>query len=130
VDLVSIFTPKGRKLKELRHRWRNSNTYEEWASVAYDLDRVNGFDKWRREDYCPFIDCKSISKRIRDTMDMMDRGDVFHLMFRLRGGLSRDQFGIQHEGLFTRASAGTKLLVETYHSTVTVLIMSIEYYYF
>ena len=59
-------------------------------------------------------------------------GDVFHLMFRLRGGLSRDQFGIQHEGkpkfynltgfyaigLFTRALAGTKYIVENHHNTI------------
>ena len=49
---------------------------------------------------------------------MMEHGDVFDLMFRLRGGLSRDQFGLQHPGLFTKAQAGTKLIIEKYHDTM------------
>ena len=39
-------------------------------------------------------------------------------MFRLRGGVSRDQFGIQHQNLYSTASAGPKLIVEQYHATV------------
>lgn len=50
---------------------------------------------------------------------MISRGDVFDLMFRLRGGLSRDQFGVLHDGLYTRAMAGTKLIVEKYHEVMT-----------
>jgi hypothetical protein len=41
-------------------------------------------------------------------MEMAQRGDVFSLMFRLRGGLARDQYGMQHEGLFSRAISGTE----------------------
>ena len=43
-------------------------------------------------------------------------------MFRVRGGLARDMYGMQHEGLFSRAQAGTKLLVEDYHDTVTAAL--------
>jgi len=49
---------------------------------------------------------------------MLTERDVFNLMFRLRGGLSRDQFGIQHSGLFTRALGGTKRIIERYHEAV------------
>eukprot|EP01034_Spumella_vulgaris_P030127 gene30127-37291_t len=49
---------------------------------------------------------------------MLNNGDAFNLMFRLRGGLARDQFGVQHSGLFTRAMAGTKHIVERYHEAV------------
>ena len=38
-------------------------------------------------------------------------GDTFRLIFRLRGGLARGQFGLCHEGLFNRAFAGTKVRV-------------------
>ncbi len=53
---------------------------------------------------------------------MLQRGDVFDLMFRIRGGLARDMFGIQHQGLFTKAMAGTKLLIEKYHDTMTMAL--------
>lgn len=49
---------------------------------------------------------------------MMNTHDVFNLMFRLRGGLARDMYGIQNEGLFTRALGGTKYLIEDYHNTI------------
>jgi len=48
----------------------------------------------------------------------MRRRDIFDLMFTLRGGIGRNHFGLLHEGLFSRAEAGTKLLVETYHNVV------------
>jgi TAG lipase/steryl ester hydrolase/phospholipase A2/LPA acyltransferase len=35
-------------------------------------------------------------------------------MFKLRGGMGRTQHGMLHEGLFSRAHAGTKLIVEAY----------------
>jgi TAG lipase / steryl ester hydrolase / phospholipase A2 / LPA acyltransferase len=53
---------------------------------------------------------------------MINHGDVFNLMFRIRGGLARDMYGMQHEGLFSRAQAGTKLLVEDYHETVAAAL--------
>ena len=48
----------------------------------------------------------------------MRRRDIFELMFVLRGGIARNKFGLLHEGLFSKASAGTKVLVETYHNVV------------
>lgn len=49
---------------------------------------------------------------------MIDNNDIFNLMFRLRGGLARDMYGMQHEGLFSKSIVGTKHLVEEYHKTV------------
>ena len=49
---------------------------------------------------------------------MINQKDIFNLMFRLRGGLARDMYGMQHEGLFSKSIIGTKLLVEEYHQTV------------
>jgi hypothetical protein len=40
---------------------------------------------------------------------LVAQGDTFSLIFRLRGGLSRTQFGLCHEGLFNQAFSGTKV---------------------
>ena len=48
----------------------------------------------------------------------MRRRDIFDLMFVLRGGIARNKFGLLHEGLFSKALAGSKMLVETYHNVV------------
>lgn len=49
---------------------------------------------------------------------MIKSNSIFNLIFRLRGGLSRDQYGMQHEGLYTRARGGTKTIIEKYNDTV------------
>lgn len=56
--------------------------------------------------------------RVSDIQTMVSEQRVFDLIFRLRGGLSRDVYGIQNEGLYTKARAGTKFIVEQYHETV------------
>lgn len=43
---------------------------------------------------------------------------LFSLLFRLRGGLARDLYGINHQGLFTKACSGTKLIIEQYTKVV------------
>eukprot|EP00615_Pteridomonas_danica_P004302 CAMPEP_0114339706 /NCGR_PEP_ID=MMETSP0101-20121206/7901_1 /TAXON_ID=38822 ORGANISM="Pteridomonas danica, Strain PT" /NCGR_SAMPLE_ID=MMETSP0101 /ASSEMBLY_ACC=CAM_ASM_000211 /LENGTH=843 /DNA_ID=CAMNT_0001472749 /DNA_START=41 /DNA_END=2573 /DNA_ORIENTATION=- len=42
--------------------------------------------------------------------------ELFALMFQLRGGLGRTDYGLLHQGLFTRARLGTKLIIERYLS--------------
>ena len=47
------------------------------------------------------------------------KSPILQLMFRLRGGLGRQDFGLMHEGLYTRARAGTKHVIERYLDTIT-----------
>lgn len=54
-----------------------------------------------------------ISARIDEFVHLMRRRDIFELMFELRGGIGRNKFGLLHEGLFSKAMAGSKVLVET-----------------
>jgi hypothetical protein len=82
----------------------------------YDL--LLGLDVWRQKDESGLYDCRVLRKRTNDIKWMIEQGDIFNLMFRIRGGLARDMYGMQHEGLFSKAAAGTKVLVEDYHSTV------------
>lgn len=49
---------------------------------------------------------------------LMRRRDIFNLMFTLRGGIARNKFGSLRKGLFYKALAGTKVLVETYHNVM------------
>lgn len=118
-SFIRSCTHNGRQIKRYYSMMENCRYYSEWKEIAKTLDDIRGLDVWRAENSSLFYDAKVILQRIKDTKDMKNRGDIFNLMFRLRGGISRDQFGIQHEGLFTRAYSGTKLLVENYHETIT-----------
>ena len=114
----SMLNAKGRKKMQLTASLNNAKTYEEWQKIASELDHLLGFDEWRMIDVSNLYDYRILRKRRLDTIQMINQGDMFNLMFRMRGGLARDQFGILHEALFTKATAGTKNIIEDYHDTV------------
>lgn len=114
----TLLSSKARAKRNHVKRLLKASHYSAWKQDADELDKLIGYDKWRSTDSSPFFDYKLLNKRIIDTVDMIARGDVFNLMFRLRGGLARDQFGMQHEGLFSKAMGGTKHIVEKYHETI------------
>lgn len=115
-------TASGRREEELMARLRTAPTYEQWQDLAQQLDALHGHNKWREIEASPLYDSRMVKKRIKAMEYMLRRGDVFNLIFRLRGGMARDQFGLQHTGLFSRAKAGTKLLVERYSETVSAAL--------
>lgn len=118
-NILMLISKNGRRERELKQKLKNASSYEDWEFIAYELDILKGNDIWRKTDESSLYDCKMLQRRIFGIQDMLERGDVFNLMFRLRGCLARDQFGIQHEGLFSRALSGTKHLVEHYHETIS-----------
>jgi hypothetical protein len=113
-----MFSSRGKKEKKLIEQVSSSRSYPEWKHYASQLDTFRGLDSWRLNPGSKLYDYKLVKKRIEGTKEMLNRGDVFDLMFRIRGALSRDQFGIQSEGLFNRALGGTKYLIEEYHETM------------
>ena len=117
-SIVVFLSKAEREQKKVTKELNTARSYGEWKKVAERLDYLRGDDKWRLQDESSLYDCNVLRKRINDTMEMAQQGDVFRLMFRLRGGLARDQYGMQHEGLFSRAISGTKAIVEKYHESV------------
>jgi TAG lipase/steryl ester hydrolase/phospholipase A2/LPA acyltransferase len=86
--------------------------------LAEQIDNIQGNDVWRSEASCPLYESDRLSSRIDEFVHLMRRRDVFDLMFTLRGGIARNNYGLLHEGLFSKALAGTKVLVETYHNVI------------
>ena len=115
---LSLLSSKGRKEIALLQLLNKAKSYDEWQRIASELDRLRGFDEWQMIDVSNLYDYRVLKKRITDTIQMINQGDIFNLIFRLRGGLARDQFGILHEALFTKAMTGTKDIIEDYHETV------------
>ena len=92
-SLVRFLSKAEREQKEIEDDLSRAVSYREWKEVAGKLDFTRGNDKWRLQDESSLYDCNVLRKRIDDTMEMAKQGDVFRLMFRLRGGLARDQYG-------------------------------------
>lgn len=116
--LYSNFSSRSRLITQLEREQEVSQTQDEWMDLAEQIDNIQGNDLWRTEPTCPLYESDRISSRIDEFVHLMRRRDVFDLMFTLRGGIARNKFGLLHEGLFSKALAGTKVLIETYHNIV------------
>lgn len=107
------------RLRQLRRAQRTAMTQDEWMDLAEQIDHLQGHDVWRTDPECQLYERERIASRIDEYVHLMRRRQIFELMFLLRGGsIGRNSFGLLHEGLFTKAMAGTKVLVETYHNVV------------
>ena len=113
--LVSKVRREQRRLELLLGQ---SQSYGEWQHIAEQLDASYGLSKWRDNEKSPLCDCDILKRRIWDLKEMLQHKDYFNLIFRLRGGLARDQYGIQNKGLFTGARAGTLRLIDKYNEIV------------
>jgi hypothetical protein len=117
--LHSHLTSHGSELYRLKLKLKQVHEYYEYRRIAADLDELNQDIDWIEEDECRLFDYRVLRKRINSIERMEYSRDTFGLMFRLRGALSRDQYGLLHEGLYSRAYSGTKRLVQLYFQTVS-----------
>ena len=114
-DILSqYFSSRARMTRQLLDRQKEAESLDEWVALANEIDVIQGNDLWRSDPHCALYENDRIEARIDEFVHLMRRSDVFDLMFTLRGGLTRAKFGLLHEGLFSKAMAGTKLLVENY----------------
>jgi TAG lipase/steryl ester hydrolase/phospholipase A2/LPA acyltransferase len=116
--IYSNFSSRSKLIRQLQKEQNNAQTQDEWMEIADQIDTIQGNDLWRSDPNCPLYESDRISARIDEFVHLMRRNDIFDLMFTLRGGIARNKFGLLHEGLFSKALAGTKVLVETYHNVI------------
>jgi len=117
-SLLSNFSSRSRLIGQLKTEQQNAVTQDDWMDLAERIDNIQGNDVWRSDPNCPLYERDRISARIDEFVHLMRRQDIFELMFVLRGSIGRNKFGLLHEALFTKALAGSKVLVETYHNVV------------
>ena len=117
-SVFGYLTSKGRYLKKLHAGLDKATTFREWYEYALEIDKVTGGIDWRELDYSRSYDQKAIRQRISNIDYMIKKKDIFSLIFRLRGGISRDKFGVQSGSLYTRALSGTKNIITHYTDTI------------
>jgi len=113
-SLLANFSSRSRLIRNLQKQQNEALSQGEWMDLAERIDNIQGNDVWRSNDDSQLYERDRISARIDEFVHLMRRQDIFELMFVLRGGIGRNRFGLLHEGLFSKAMAGTKVLVETY----------------
>lgn len=117
-SILSNFSSRSRLIRNLQKQQDEASSQDDWMDLAERIDNIQGNDVWRSDNNSQLYEGHRISARIDEFVHLMRRQDIFELMFVLRGGIGRNKFGLLHEGLFSKALAGTKVLVETYHNVV------------
>ena len=116
--IASSVSTKAHLIRELCDKQTITDTQDEWMELAEKIDVIQGRDVWRKRKECDLYEAQKIQARVDKFVYLLRSHDIFELMFTLRGGIGRNHFGLLHEGLFSRAKAGTKHLVENYHRVV------------
>jgi TAG lipase/steryl ester hydrolase/phospholipase A2/LPA acyltransferase len=136
-SILSNFSSRSRLIRHLERQQNLTQSQDEWMDLAERIDNVQGNDVWRSDPNCQLYERERIAARVDEFVHLMRRRDIFELvsycvfyenwclaahvhshklclqMFVLRGGIARNMFGLLHEGLFSKAMAGSKVLVET-----------------
>jgi len=99
-----------------------AGSYQEWLSVAKQLDRLEGKDKWRLEPASDDYDYRLLTSRVRLFRKLRRQQDFEQLVFRLREELHGNVGNMANPLLYQHARAGTKKLVNNYLDEVTACL--------
>ncbi|KAL8718751.1 MAG: hypothetical protein Q9225_004148 [Loekoesia sp. 1 TL-2023] len=110
--------------KALLEALADARSYEEWEEIALQLDELLHTDLWRQNASSKCYDYRLMNERRRAIIKAREEEDILGLVNLLRSGLVRNLGNITAPRLFSRAYAGTKLLIEEY---ITQVALAIEY---
>ncbi|KAF2157682.1 patatin-like serine hydrolase [Myriangium duriaei CBS 260.36] len=99
-----------------------SQLFEEWLSAAYLLDDLEENNVWRQTFASKHYDYRLISDRLQCLIEAVEDEDLPEIISLMRSGLIRNLGNITAPRLFSRAYAGTKLLIEDYISQLALAI--------
>ncbi len=91
-----------------------ADSYEVWLEAAREHDKLSGQQRWREIDQSSQYDYTEIRLRLDRIRSLRARQDHQGLLFALNEGIHGNMGGMGNHGLYTRARAGTKRLIEQY----------------
>lgn len=111
IDSISpVFVREQGLLRQL-HAAEN---YEEWRSVALELDRLHGHHRWKMGFECELYNYNLIRDNLDALYKARKKDDRRQMAFLLRSTLHRDVGGMGNPELFRKCYIGTKDLIEQY----------------
>jgi len=103
----------------------NCASQEEWMDLCKQMDAIEGNDVWRSNPNSCWYEQTRITNRIQELQQT--KSSLVKLMASLQsnGGIVRNSYGLLHENLYTQAMAGTKVLIDQYHSTLCAALNTV-----
>ncbi|ODV84837.1 hypothetical protein CANARDRAFT_200448 [[Candida] arabinofermentans NRRL YB-2248] len=110
----SISIIKYSPIRTLKRSLQACSNYQEWEMITSEIDRLKGYDIWRRNFVSKRYDYKLINERYQDLKRARMANDSFKVMSVLRSGILRNFGGISNKKLYNKSYIGTKVLIEDY----------------
>ncbi|KAE9049628.1 hypothetical protein PR003_g3091 [Phytophthora rubi] len=111
-------TAKGRRTLRLRQQLENVKTFQERQSIAGELDKLEGKDKWREDSASGLFLYERVMNKTQVYKRLKLENDVMGLMFALRAGLLRKHWGLGNPRLYSVSNVGTKDVIDEYLDTI------------
>ena len=108
-NAVRRFSAKGRRSLRLQQQLEHAQSFAERQSIAGELDKVEGRDKWRADPKSNLFLYERVTNKTLMYKTLEREKDVVRLMFALRAGLLRKHWGLGNPRLYS-VSNGLSLL--------------------
>ncbi len=113
-----IISRKNNNLRQLEKRMDSVHSYDDWLELAREHDSLSGRGNWRTVDKTSLYDYKAIQSRHDKLKSLLDAGAHQELLYALNEGVHGNMGGMGKAILYSRAKAGTKVLIDSYVATI------------
>ncbi|GAA5879548.1 hypothetical protein JCM3774_000283 [Rhodotorula dairenensis] len=124
VNAIEFFAGWRGERGRLRHKLRNAETYEEWKSVALELDALLGLNQWKQSAPNAYYDAPLVRRVLKALREFRARDDVEGVCAVLHACVRNNFAGVESFRLYSESYYGTKNLVQEYLDEVS---SSLEY---
>lgn len=112
------FIFKNPALTLLENKLAKTQDYNEWLTIAYQIDKLTGRLGWRNVNKSSYYDYDYVKNMHKHLLELIDKGDYEELASFMRSILSRNFSGIMDDRLYNYAYSGTKCLIDDYIEAV------------
>jgi TAG lipase/steryl ester hydrolase/phospholipase A2/LPA acyltransferase len=114
-----------RQKQTLNQALAQANTYQEWLSVAQELDALDGLLEWRSSDASAFFHESLIREHIRQMQALRQSQDWQGLAVLLQESVYRHLGELNNPELYQYARSGTKYIVTAYLDEVECVMRTL-----
>ncbi len=114
-----------RRLNKIKKELNKAESYEEWKTLALEIDEATGMEAWKHVNHSNLYDNEEIYLRLETLRNYREQGDDQGLLFTLNEGIHGNMGGMGNSKLYEKALFGTKQLIEDYLDEVGDSILHI-----
>lgn len=114
--------------QQLFEHLADARVYEEWEAAAINLDEVLTNDFWRNTPSSKKFNYKDIHARTVRAVKALEEDDISTMIDIMREPLARRVGNVTLPELYTKAYAGTKMLIEDYVMQTAMVVEYVSQY--